>query len=56
MVELLLKKGASVGVGDEKERQPIHWAANLGECHIHVVIDLCVCVCVGVGVFVCLCV
>ena len=32
MVDLLLKKGASVAVGDEKERQPIHWAANLGEC------------------------
>lgn len=31
MVNLLLNKGASLNVCDKKERQPLHWAAFLGE-------------------------
>lgn len=31
MVNLLVLKGASVNAKDKKERQPIHWAAHLGE-------------------------
>lgn len=30
-VSLLLNKGASLNVCDKKERQPLHWAAFLGE-------------------------
>ena len=31
MVNLLLKKGATVSAKDKKERQAIHWAAYLGK-------------------------
>lgn len=34
MVNLLLSKGASLNVCDKKERQPLHWAAFLGEKRI----------------------
>lgn len=31
MVKLLLNKGANLSASDKKDRQPIHWAAYLGE-------------------------
>lgn len=31
LVNLFLRKGASANAKDKKERQPIHWAAHLGE-------------------------
>lgn len=36
MVSLFLSKGASVNAKDKKDRQPIHWAAYLGEWRQHV--------------------
>ena len=33
-MNLLLNKGASLNVCDKKERQPLHWAAFLGERRI----------------------